>query len=93
MFVGIVLQGIAPPLVAGVTDFFFADQGRIGHSIILVAGSSLALSCLCLRISLIKLKPYITQKEQPEEAAAAAEPIPEQTAPLAPCRASGPPPG
>lgn len=59
-----VAAGVAPTIVASITDFVFHDQQQIGKSLLIVTTTASVLAFLVLRYSLRYLRPALEQQER-----------------------------
>lgn len=69
-----IAAGIAPTIVASLTDFVFADKQALGKSLMLVTTVASVIAFITLRISLRYLRPVLEGRAREQEAQMAAQP-------------------
>ncbi|MCU1719512.1 spinster family MFS transporter [Pseudomonas sp. 5P_3.1_Bac2] len=63
-----IAAGIAPTIVASLTDFVFADQQQLGKSLMIVTTTASIIAFVVLRYSLRHLRPALEQQERDNDA-------------------------
>jgi MFS family permease len=63
-----IAAGIAPTIVASLTDFVFADQQALGKSLMIVTTTASIIAFVVLRYSLRHLRPALEQQERDNNA-------------------------
>jgi hypothetical protein len=63
-----IAAGIAPTIVASLTDFVFADKQALGKSLMLVTSVASVIAFITLRISLRYLRPVLEGRAREQEA-------------------------
>ncbi|MNE88527.1 hypothetical protein D3C80_1858420 [compost metagenome] len=65
-----IAAGIAPTIVASLTDFLFEDQQQLGKSLMLVTTTASVVAFVVLRYSLRHLRPALEQQNRENAAQA-----------------------
>jgi MFS family permease len=71
-----IAAGLAPTIVASITDFWFGDQQQLGKSLMIVTTSASIVAFVVLRYSLRHLRPALDQQDREQKEALQQQAVP-----------------